>query len=201
MWKSSTVHLWQRTVTRHGSGVFWVLPQAFLTYSCVIFYLRCAGMRQADSVQVPRGRAHWRLNKNNKDMSFRENNTGCKMTLEEDSSLPFPCQVKHKNYWGEKKLRVKHLWRWSADSKGQRGSVSFATAPGWPGWSQTHPLLQRHSHVVCLSVIQRDSTHRSLSYKYQREKLRTWSNKAKRVTNTHLDKCVLFFFFKGQSVQ
>lgn len=66
----------------------------------------------------------------------------------------------------------------------ERGRL-LATAPGWPGCSQTHPLLQRHSHVVCLWGIQWESVHGSPSYKYQRDKLRTWSNRDKRRRNTH----------------
>lgn len=42
------------------------------------------------------------LTQEQQEVSFHENNIGCKMTREEDSFLPFPCQVKHKNYWGEK---------------------------------------------------------------------------------------------------
>lgn len=32
--------------------------------------------------------------------SYHSNNTGHEITLEEDSFLPFPCQIKHKHCWG-----------------------------------------------------------------------------------------------------
>lgn len=51
------------------------------------------------------------------------------------------------------------------------------------------------SHVVCLSVRQWDSTHGSLSYKYQRDKTRTWSDKEKTIRNTFGINVFLFFFF------
>lgn len=97
--------------------------------------------------------------KANTNMSC-SNNTGHEIALEEVFFLPFPCQRKHKSFQKKKKKpkykkpknpRVKHLWRWSAYSKRQRGSVSFSTASGWLGWFQTHPLLQK-ALTYCLFI-------------------------------------------------
>lgn len=33
------------------------------------------------------------------DVSSHKNNTVCEVTLEKDSFLPFPCEMKRKNYW------------------------------------------------------------------------------------------------------
>lgn len=72
----------------------------------------------------------------------------------------FPCQMKHRAPSLEKKggripnqnqqLRAKHLWRWPAHGKGQRGSISLVTAPGWRRRFQHTLFCKRHSHIVCL---------------------------------------------------
>lgn len=91
--------------------------------------------------------------KANTNMSYRSNNTGHEIALEEVSFSPFLVKgnTKVAKKKKKKKPRVQHLWRWSAHSKRQRGSVSFATAPGWLGWFQTHPLLQK-ALTYCLFI-------------------------------------------------
>lgn len=59
-------------------------------------------MMQGDSSAGATWTSTRTLTQEQQEVSFHENNIGCKMTREEDSFLPFPCQVKHKNYWGEK---------------------------------------------------------------------------------------------------
>lgn len=44
-------------------------------------------------------------------------------------------------------VRVKHLWRWSAHSKGQRGSVSLVAAPVWLRWFNT-PSSAKGTHIL-----------------------------------------------------
>lgn len=83
------------------------------------------------------------------------NNTGHEIALEEVSFSPFLAKgntsFQKKKKKTTKNPRVKHLWRWSAYSKRQRGSVSFSTASGWLGWFQTHPLLQK-ALTYCLFI-------------------------------------------------
>lgn len=82
-----------------------------------------------------------RFNKSKREHVYRSNSTG-RTALWGGGVPPSPFLDK----WNTKplgtQLRVKHLWRWSANSRGQRGAF-----PSWQlladSWFQTHPLLQK----------------------------------------------------------
>lgn len=73
------------------------------------------------------------------------------LSLPNETQSPLPRKRKKKKERKKKsqnqQVRVKHLWRWSAHSKGQRGSVSLVTAPGWLRWFNT-PSSAKGTHIL-----------------------------------------------------
>lgn len=75
------------------------------------------------------------------------------LPLPNETQSPLPRKRKKKE--GKKKkqktrnqqVRVKRLWWRSAQSKGQRGSVSLVTAPGWLRWFNT-PSSAKGTHIL-----------------------------------------------------
>lgn len=136
-------------------GVFRVLNTGLHTLHYVNLLPETGGSKEArPSVGLVRMRTRifWRMQP--KLSSYR--NTGHEHSGE-GSFLLFPCQMKHRAPSLEKErlkkkpqnqqVRVKHLWRWSAHSKGQRGSVSLVTAPGWLWWFNT-PSSAKGTHIL-----------------------------------------------------
>lgn len=73
------------------------------------------------------------------------------LSLPNETQSPLPRKRKKKKERKKKsqnqQVRVKHLWRWSAHSKGQRGSISLVTAPGWLRWFNT-PSSAKGTHIL-----------------------------------------------------
>lgn len=149
--KPSAMHKRQRTATDHEPGVWKGHTDLQSPTTASAFYLRWEGTVERDSslfhVDV---HADVQTDANEYE-SHRSNDTGHETALEEDAFLPFPCHIQHKHCRENgTQRRVKHLWRWSAYSKEQRGSVSCGTAPGWRDDSKHTPVCKRHSHIVYL---------------------------------------------------
>lgn len=117
------------------------------------------------------------------------------LSLPNETQSPLPRKRKKKKERKKKsqnqQVRVKHLWRWSAHSKGQRGSVSLVTADSD---DSTHPLLQK-ALTYCLFINHTvGSKHGSLSYKHKRDKLRgRYSREKDKKYTLRINVCVSFF--------
>lgn len=149
--KPSAMHKWQRTATNRESGVLDSHTDLRSPPTVTLLPEMRGNDKAPQSVDSTRT---FTLTFKQKLTStcHRSNNTGHEIPLEEDSLFPFPRQIKHRKLPGKEpntNRGVKHLWRWS-HSEGQRGGVSFGTAPGWRDDFKHTLVCKRHSHIVYL---------------------------------------------------
>lgn len=182
MWKLSAIYQLKQTATNHESRYSDFLYRSPQLCNCVNFLPEMRGKWQSMTVCEFFVHVHMDVSTKANWKTSHSDNTGHKIILEEESFLPVSCQLnqaktkthkkqilpiptQNKNTQGEAPLVIISI------RKGQRGSISLVTAPGWLRWFQTRPLLQK---ALTLSIYKSYSgVQASVSYKYKREKL--WS--------------------------